>query len=138
MLGRRGKGGCPGGAVTLGSRAGFTLRSFRRALLLRLFGSEKLLHLGLEGRHVAERDLGILHDKDFPGIAVLVDAKEAAAVFLGVRLDKELFALKHDREDVAGVFGMGFVFLDEADEECLGIVLLDDLDLGLHLWWAID
>ena len=96
-----------------------------------LVGCEEFLDFVLEGADFAERDLGILDDEDFTGGAMLVDAQETGARFLGIGFDEELFALQHDGKDVAGVLGMGFVFFDEASEKGFGIFLVEDLDFGI-------
>jgi hypothetical protein len=96
-----------------------------------LVGREEFLDFVLEGSDFAERDLGILDDEDFTGVAMLVDAEETGARFLAIGFDEELFALQHDGEDVARVLGMGFVFFDEASEKGFGIFLVEDLDFGI-------
>ena len=77
----------------------------------------------------AEGDLRVFDDVDVAGLAVLVDAEQAGGGLLGVGFDEEFFAFEHHGEDVAHVFGVRFVFLDEALEEGLGVFLVDDFDL---------
>jgi hypothetical protein len=86
----------------------------------------------LHGIDLVEREIGIADDEDVAELAVLIDAKDAAGGALGVGFAEDFFPLQHHGEDVAGVFGVVFVFLDKAAEEILGALFFEGVWLFIE------
>jgi len=91
-------------------------------------------HFGLHMFDLIELEFWIAHDENFARSGVFVDEELALIRELGIGLPEYFFPLEHYCKDVAGVFGVSFVFLYEAAEEGFGTLFFDDLGLLLFFW----